>query len=777
MEFKATLPHLLFFLAIISGTFYSLNCAAQFSYQPPQTAVPGDLELSLRRQMIVKRWVDDWAVAYLSNDDNWGFGNFRKDCGVRSFRRLAAVLTAMRDYEELASYLEDRVNLARGKIIWLANRWITEKADKRRHNPLWYAGSGDNGDYDMCLKEQVAFLYEFTEDSNLLSHSAALQILENLTYRGQNTTTKMKFQIGPLEYPETENHVLMIYSSKYLTNQWIQENPRNLSTVAQIYSASPDSFNNAEGPLEKHILALAGRIVYNGFFETNARQYQTFSFHSLLNLYNSARSSKVRAAALNALDYASIKFAFQSFASRRYGPYRRNCKYATHYGIARNDGMTMMMGILSGSYPWPDGPHSTEDNKNLFYKFTNSPGHALWAALGSYSLHPAVHDFMNHKRAGYWARMQARYTEKHYEINRASKYFNSNGSIWMQGEMQAAPELYFVTEDFMNTAGGKYNRYPIEGDVATAYHSCESSRGARVYDFLARPQTVMLKNHYDSWSTYDDLADDLLTMPGYTKVGDSDSVMRPYFSPNHATYKSFSYGFAKSGDQDSTCDFSGNYHNKLPLEIPSSWEKYARWPEDSDEWVMINEQAKFAVYDLREDHNIYAIIAQVGKRTRNIQYRCFKRGFWEIVPGHRSQSAEELATRVVELNPSDHFPSDPTKDYQYKMTTGETIGLNAGHGYSDGNCRPPFTGIWDENGEAQNLNTLVANTCAGQDAIRSFPLIEVKEVDRDFKFTGRIFAHSRGNGVIFVHNPFVKTALIINSHDYLNPTRLSYSTR
>ena len=179
----------------------------------------------------------------------------------------------------------------------------------------------------------------------------------------------------------------MTLSSKYLTNQWIWDNPRNDRRLREGKDFKNLSiFNNTAG-FEDILLQAMGRIVHSDYFETNGRPYQALSLHSLFNLYHFAHSRRIREGARNAVDFTLTKFAFQSLEGKRLAPQRRNYDYSDNMSMYANDPVAFMAGMLSGYYCWNDtvwvekNGHLKLDSYFPTAYAGNGMGHMLWMAL------------------------------------------------------------------------------------------------------------------------------------------------------------------------------------------------------------------------------------------------------------------------------------------------------------------------------------------------------------------------------------------------------------
>ena len=116
---------------------------------------------------------------------------------------------------------------------------------------------------------------------------------------------------------ETENHHLMMESSRYLNNYVIA----NLLAVGRPGAAAQYQFYAAQG--KEWLLKRMQDVLANDFIEYNARPYQRYSLISIYNLFDFAPDPEVRTMAGMVLEYADLKFAISGNQSRRVVPFRR----------------------------------------------------------------------------------------------------------------------------------------------------------------------------------------------------------------------------------------------------------------------------------------------------------------------------------------------------------------------------------------------------------------------------------------------------------------------
>jgi hypothetical protein len=705
--------------------------------------------LPMRQRALTQRYLNDLQDYELG---------FTRKTATASIRRIAAGLTALRDERLHAALFQGAPTLYQPSVPhdFPARVEAWSRTIKPFSVPGTSAGlDAPDGDYDFVMKELVAILYLFRDDPTLLSDEAAWNIVARglKPYATSAAPSHLTFDIrvpilsdDTLRYPETENHVLMALSSILLTRGYIADNPRNDPRVRALAELDPQLIDEAS--YEEPLLHAAARVLHDGFFETNARPYQALSVHALLNLEAFAHNAALRTGAHNALDYLATVFAFQSLEQKRFGPYRRSAGYADRIGMYDNDGVIFMMGVLAGGYAWPEDFRGTG----------NAIGHALWASLMPYRLPDAVQELMLHKHTGYWARMHSRFGARDYEIGKPGRYLTNEDSKAGRGPLEALPELYFVTQRFLNAAGGRFNRLPVSGDTFKRRH------GVQDLDFLARPHALIPRGHLDQWTDLNAMAGEAMLMQGSQRYWRSD---------NSGTYKSFSYGYNARPGRD--------VHLRYPMRYPDAWERFVYSERDQKDWSPgPKSRAQFRFIDLSkvEPYGFYIVMARVSKNAFDPTYRETSRGFWEVVPKERFASVSELKDATLRANPASFFTNDisgPHKYYRYRMTTGELLELNDTLGSSAEHCENAIRRLWtparDGRGdEALPLADVMFDRC-DHAAIERTPLLDVREVDADYQFTGRKLAYAGGDGQLIVDNPYVGATLWLDSSEHDRPVR------
>jgi hypothetical protein len=149
-----------------------------------------------------------------------------------------------------------------------------------------------------------------------------------------------------LRIPETENHRLMIESSRYLKNQVLLEEMKHHPNIGELQEEQND--------VRDWLLDYLGLIMREDFSEYNARPYQRYSIKAIMNLSDFATDPKVVRAARNVLEFYVAKFAMTSREGVRVTPHRRRvdamAKNAvmTEFGGEGADHAIAVMQFLAG---------------------------------------------------------------------------------------------------------------------------------------------------------------------------------------------------------------------------------------------------------------------------------------------------------------------------------------------------------------------------------------------------------------------------------------------
>ena len=239
------------------------------------------------------------------------------------------------------------------------------------------------GDYDFRLASLINLvLLNWDHPTHLWPDTKDKLLKELLTVRGTDHPLRVKLGLCGW-FDETENHVLMTETTRYLTNQLLLKE----ALLRGKYLAQ---FDNSKNGFNEWILKRLQRFVQNDFYEYNSKPYQAYSVQALENLYNHAGDSKVKLGAQIVLDYLSAKFATQSNDLRRLAPFRRLSKNRDLDPLIINDSESLRHAVLAGNF----GKFA-----NLAVPFILPSGsdRMLHSGMGSYRVPDLILDMIIHK--------------------------------------------------------------------------------------------------------------------------------------------------------------------------------------------------------------------------------------------------------------------------------------------------------------------------------------------------------------------------------------------
>ncbi|GIG88017.1 hypothetical protein [Plantactinospora endophytica] len=322
-------------------------------------------------------------------------------------------------------------------------------------------GDGEVGtrrDYDMALKGLMVLAYRYRhlltdEDFNFLldrlvpahlsgGHPPEIEIVE-VTFLN-------------IDIPETENHLLMIESSRYLVNQLLHDR------------TGEARFDNSANGLTGWLLGYLQVLVKHDFLEFNSRPYARHALHPLFNLHEFARDEKIRTAAQIVLDYVMVKFAVSSNRGRRVSPYRRQQHRISHHANERNFLYAASGDQTAGYFLAYTGLIDAQNQPTGFPSSLDFP--ALIASTAAYRPPPAAYILaMNHDNPEYLHR------------------FHHGTRPRLRGSTDIADaglEIYFRSPSFLLSAGGTF--------LNSGYGHDEIDIGVEAWEQTSRAQATTL---------------------------------------------------------------------------------------------------------------------------------------------------------------------------------------------------------------------------------------------------------------------------------------------
>jgi hypothetical protein len=291
-------------------------------------------------------------------------------------------------------------------------------------------GEPFEGNYDMSQQHLLRLAYAYFDD---LTDAAGERLVRQLLARGRIHRVNLDdtFTSGPVPLDwiragdavpaaasfvipggglhknigETENHILMMQTARYLSNQLMyQRHPDRR------YDNRRNGFNGAPTCMDL-LLYLLRNILLDDFSEYNAKSYQHETRTALLNLFNFAYDHEVRLAARMVLDYLSARLAVSSNDCRRMVPFRRKNEGRN---VARTAAGRMAVGLVDSTGADPMTEHMAmlsgatraydvraEPHRPLPWSIASGGGDGMLDMLSDYRMPTPIHDlFVNdlHRR-------------------------------------------------------------------------------------------------------------------------------------------------------------------------------------------------------------------------------------------------------------------------------------------------------------------------------------------------------------------------------------------
>jgi hypothetical protein len=394
------------------------------------------------------------------------YGNVAASVHVPLVKCLAAM--AYPDYfgsEKL--YLRDLVSQA---LIAASPGWCgTFGPDVRSVDLL---GKPVEGNYDMPLMHLIPLAYRYFDElspaaaerlvSVLLPHGRIhrINLDDTLTSGGAPNDWSRAGYVSPVglhkRLGETENHILMIHTARYLANQLLYQRTPSID-----FDNRRNGFDGAPS-CTALALYLLRNILLDDFSEYNAKSYQHETRTALLNLCSYAYDHEVRLAARMALDYVAAHIATSSGDCRRMVPFRR--RNDERNSARRPDGV-MTVGLLEwvrGSDPLTEHlamqtgatrayehPYETAQggDRPFTWSIASDGGDSTLEMLSDYRIPVPIHDlFVTDSHRRFFQRLHRTIQE----------------DVEVTGRNADNHEIYAGSPSYLISAGGSPAFYAID---------------------------------------------------------------------------------------------------------------------------------------------------------------------------------------------------------------------------------------------------------------------------------------------------------------------------
>ncbi|MGE0237278.1 MAG: hypothetical protein AB7F09_08200 [Parvibaculaceae bacterium] len=479
--------------------------------------------------------------------------------------------------------------------------------------------------------------------------------------------------LSQIRIPETENHLLMINSSRYLTNQLIIE--------AITDEDDRQDAEDTQEEVEEWLLQRFRKITREDFIEYNSKPYQRLSIAAILNVHDfvAPEDVELRQGARIVLEFASAKFAAGSNQARRIVPFRRLMEANRHEiwgpgaeGLAprrifdvdsasdhQTPAMLFYTGLTQQLPQTESGSGELTDRRWL--ASTTSVNQMIWEATSSFIPHEIILDLAINKSVPYEQRLH----HNGFEIYSSGKgYLITAGGI-------ATDYAY----------GALYTPFEISGGVPFNIKLKNSDRGTGV------PTTLMPASPQRQ-----DRRSDFLRIEGVLREWNHEDRDEDFASNAECEQNKDKAGSPKCrrnvGNDNNLCVRKG-FACGTDLVVPPDLEACLKTtPGAPDAWRFINSE-ECAAYAGAPP--FYVVIMRrpcpADEETCHGQW-----GFFEAVDKPAGLAFADFMKQTVERNPFTLVPSPNSMVGEYNSWRNERVTFNA-NGHEEDDDESGISGI------------------------------------------------------------------------------------
>jgi hypothetical protein len=310
--------------------------------------------------------------------------------------------------------------LLAGKRVKEINQYLLSQKATGNAGSRWLLNP--KGGYDFNAMAFTPVLFLFGDKPELLFPETKRHLVENiLTIEGAGFTRNVPFA----GFQDSENHVLMAESARYLKNQWLWNNGNKLP-----------QYDNKNNGVEDGLTTYLKEIYAYGVYEFNADPYLGYTYSSLLNLTEFA-TGEVQQYATKILDMINWQYALNSYKFKHFPPYRRKFKDAFSEEIY-SDYHSVMLMVWASFY-----------NDSLKLDLPQGKHMALWASMYSYRPSDKVMQWTLNKPNAYFVKMGHGYNSCPEICSGDKSYLLSAGGA-NQGRLSLImpkPTVLFLDDD------------------------------------------------------------------------------------------------------------------------------------------------------------------------------------------------------------------------------------------------------------------------------------------------------------------------------------------
>lgn len=269
------------------------------------------------------------------------------------------------------------------------------------------------GDYDFIMMGMLHMAYADEEAGQTLLSPEARHKLRHVLLYEKGNKHHIKFTLKnclPIKIKDTENHILMTETARYLTNQLLHKESLKAGTPN-------DAYDNTKNGFEDWFLEHLSEFLRLDFDELNSRPYQGYTQIALATLHTYAEGPRVKRVTRMILDYLSAKTAIQTMGLRRYTPFRRRLENLDPKDFLQADSAMSWYLFHVGNNRAYDGAEKSEVDDYLY----------LMAAVDRYEMPAPIKEIFHNLKQPLYQTIHGR-----------------------------DPEVYYLSPNFLLTAGGRH---------------------------------------------------------------------------------------------------------------------------------------------------------------------------------------------------------------------------------------------------------------------------------------------------------------------------------
>jgi|GEM_PF-4857604 len=333
------------------------------------------------------------------------------------------------------------------------------------------------GDYDFMLQNLMRILYVSKTMARVPLSKEAFDraLFELVPTKGNKPYTH--FWLGICgRHRDTENHILMTESSRYLANQLLFHHPASNKNAI---------YNNLTNGMQTWMLNHLQQFFVTWFEEYNSRPYQNYTIMALQNLAQFAEDEPVRLKSQMILDMLNTMFMIASNQGRRSVPFRRQPAYDSLTSIIPGDSEHPRMALVVGQLQFLSAQNYEVHYGTSTMMAQALNGNEIEAGILDLNFHPprqGLFQKLNHEA------VEMYFKHQDFTLTAGGHYLNKLDYLTKEQDGWARPSVVIPSMD-QNTDWNLWPRIEGHKERMKRQNTC-------VYRNMACGLNVVIPSHY-----------------------------------------------------------------------------------------------------------------------------------------------------------------------------------------------------------------------------------------------------------------------------------------